>query len=116
MAENRQDAEMCEMFDRICERIEQSQTKAAADGAEIALQKFSDMVPWDLTTREGRDNMRSTLEHADTSKRICDAIKKDGTKMAIKGAWGFVFISFVVGAIYMFGFDPAKIKILNGIK
>ena len=107
---------MREMFDRICERIEESQTKTAAAGAEIALQRFSDMVPWDLSTREGRDNMRATLEHADTSKRICTAIKKDGTKMAIKGFWGFVFISLIVGAIYTFGFDPAKIKILNGIK
>ena len=116
MAENRKDMLTRDMFERICERIAESQTKAAAQGAEIALQKFSDMSPWDLSTRDGRDAMRETLEHADTSKRICNAIKKDGTKMAIKGFWGFVGISLIVGAFYMFGFDPAKLKILNGIK
>lgn len=116
MAENRRDAEMREMFNRICERIEKSQTQAAAEGAEIALQRFSDMTPWDLSTHEGRAEMRATLEHSETSKRICSAIKKDGTKMAIKGFWGFLFVSLIVGAIYTFGFDPAKIKILNGIK
>lgn len=109
MAENRKDMVSRDMFDRMCERIAESQTKAAAQGAEIALQRFSDMSPWDLSTREGRDSMRETLEHADTSKRICTAIKKDGTKMAIRGFWGFVGVSLIVGAFYMFGLDPTKL-------
>lgn len=116
MAENRKDTATCDMFERICERIQESQVKAAAQGAEIALQRFSDMTPWDLSTHEGRAEMRSTMDHSDTSRRICNAMKKDGTRIGIKAFWYVIGTSTVIGAAYILGLDLSRLKVLLGIK
>ena len=101
--ERRSDAEIREMIDRVAERA-----------AEMAVRKLSDLAPWDLSTHEGRERMRTTFNHADQLERGCSSIKKTGGQKIVATATWFLIFSVIAGTLWVLGFDPSKIKLLGG--
>ena len=101
--------------ERRTEEEERAMIERVAEAAAIkAVQKFSDLTPWDMSTKEGREHARATIIHADLMRSGCDTIKKTGASMAIRGVFWIIMVSTVFGLLYMIGIDPAKMKILNG--
>ena len=105
--ERRCDEAQRAMIERVAER-------AARRGAELALQKFGDLTPWDMSTKEGRELARATIQHADTLRRGCNYIKAQGRGAAVRGFFWFATLIVIGGIIWFFNIDPHKVKFLQG--
>ena len=88
--------------------------RVAEAAAEKAIQKFSDLTPWDMSTKEGRDQFRETVSHADLLRKGCVAIKAEGASTALRGLLWIGALALVFGFLYMLGIDPSKLRVING--
>jgi hypothetical protein len=107
MDEKRKDQARRDLIDRVAER-------AAERGAAIALQKFGDLTPWDMSTKEGRELARETIRHADSLRRGCNAVKAAGSRGVVKSFFWFVMLIVIGGFVWFFNIDPNKVKFLGG--
>ena len=102
--ERRTDEEIRAMIERVADRA-----------AEKAVRRFSELTPWDMTTKEGREQARATISHANTLRVACDAMKSDGSRLVRNGIlWGLA-LSLLFGVSWLLGIDPARIlKAMGG--
>ena len=101
--ERRNDEETRAMIERVAETA-----------AEKTFQKFSDLTPWDMGTKDGRDQFRDTVAHADLLRKGCSAIKAEGASTALRGLLWIGALALVFGFLYMLGIDPSKLRVING--
>jgi hypothetical protein len=88
--------------------------RAAELGAERALQKFGDLTPHDLSTREGREALRDDFQHSHTLRSACDTVKREGWRTVGRAFWTIVIAILVGGFIYTFKIDPSRFQIPGG--
>ena len=103
--ERRQDLEMRSLIERAAER-----------GALIALQKLGELTPYDLSTKEGREALRGTINHADIMKIGCDNVKRVAGGAAVKIVIYTSIAGLIIGVYYLFGGDPSKLRFLKEVQ
>ena len=107
--------DMITRHERRNEEDERAMIERVAEAAAFkAVQRFSDLTPWDMSTKEGRDQARETIAHADLLRKGCAAIKTEGASTILRGIFWLAILALGFGVLYMLGIDPAKLKWLNG--
>ena len=103
IGERRQDPANRDLIERVADRA-----------AEKAIQRFGELTPFDMSTKDGRDRMRLTIAHANFLREGCDAIKSDGMQMARRGALTLIGLSLVIGTAWLLGANPDRVFKLFG--
>ena len=104
--ERRTEEETRAMIERVADRA-----------AEKAVQRFSELTPWDMTTKEGREQARATIAHANLLRTGCEAIKGAGWKTTTQGIAWVLILAFVFGFAWLFNVDLSRVfKYLTGVK
>tara|TARA_R110002096_G_scaffold316403_1_gene510884 strand:+ start:135 stop:488 length:354 start_codon:yes stop_codon:yes gene_type:complete len=98
-AERRKNNDLRNLIERVADA---SAEKAAEKGALKALQKFGDLLPYDMSEKEGREQARKTFHHAHKLRTMCEMVTTRLTERFISMiVW--LFTASLIGGVAWWG-------------